>query len=336
MSKTLSREIRLVPHPQGLPVPEDFKLVQTEVPEPGKGQVLVRNFFTSVDPYMRGRMNADSRFMPPFRLGEVLDGRAVGQVVVSNHSDLKVGDAVTSTFGWREYFVTDRTQLTKVDPGTASLSAHLGVLGITGLTAWGGVELGALKPGETLFVSAAAGAVGHLVGQLAKIRGCRVSGSAGTDEKVRLLIDELGFDGAFNYKTGDLISKLSSLAPNGLDAYFDNVGGAQLEAALSILHPYGRVITCGSISGYNSPSPNAPNKSSAESKHIAFLQLLSSEWRKRMGEFLTEMNALLAEGRVKPWETVVEGLENAPQAFIGLFRGDNIGKMVVKLRYPEA
>ena len=332
-----SREIRLAARPQGWPVLENFTLARVEVPPPSAGEVLVRNLYMSVDPYMRGRMNAGKSYAPPFDVGQVLTGRAVGQIVLSEAAGFAAGDIVLSMCGWREYFVALAGDVQKLDARVGPLSAHLGVLGMVGLTAWVGLMLGEARPGDCLFVSAAAGAVGSICGQIAKARGCRVIGSAGSAEKVAMLVNELGFDAAFNYKDGDLAGQLNAAAPDGIDVYFDNVGGGHLEAALYAMRNHGRVVACGSISTYNeaAPLPGPRNLFLIVGKRLTIEGFIVTDWRDRTAEFLREATELLAQGRLKMKETFVEGIERAPQAFLDLLRGANIGKMIVKIA-PEA
>ncbi len=333
MSRTISREIQLASRPQGLPTMENFKLASVDLPEPQSGEVLVRNHYMSVDPYMRGRMNDTKSYVPPFQINEPLSGGAVGEVVESHAEGIKQGDMVTSFFGWREYFVVNSAELQKISGSVKPLSAALGVLGMTGMTAWVGLNLAEVKAGEILFVSGAAGAVGSIVGQLAKLRGCVVIGSAGSQEKVKSLTEELGFDAAFNYKNGDVLGQLNKAAPDGIDIYFDNVGGDHLEAALSAMRNHGRIIACGSISKYNektsSPGPN--NLFMMISKRITMKGFIVSDSLNQMPAFAKEVGAYIAEGKIVSRETVVHGIENAPQAFIDLFHGANTGKMVVNL-----
>ena len=330
----MPREIRLTARPVGLPQETDFELAETSLPELAEGEVLVRNLYMSVDPYMRGRMNDVQSYTPPFRLGEPLDGGAVGRVDRSRHPDFQAGDHVTSNLGWREQFVSDGRGLTRVDPAVAPVAAYLGILGGTGLTAYVGLlDIGRPKPGETVFVSAAAGAVGSVVGQIAKLKGCRVVGSAGSPAKIDFLLNELGFDAAINYRAEELVSALSRHCPNGIDVYFDNVGGDHLQAALALLNPFGRVPACGMISQYNNtePAPGPNNLTNIVRNRLTLQGFIISDHLDRRAAFLAEMATWLHEGRIRNRETVVTGLEHAPRALIGLLQGENIGKMLVKL-----
>ncbi|MFZ0826519.1 MAG: NADP-dependent oxidoreductase [Verrucomicrobiia bacterium] len=333
MSKIISREIRLASRPTGIPTAANFSHEQTELEPLQDQQVLVRNLFMSVDPYMRGRMNDKKSYVPPFGLGKPLEGGAVGEVIESRASELKPGDVVTSNLGWREYCVASPKELHPVSREVKPLSVYLGALGMTGMTAWAGLNLVEVKSGDVIYISGAAGAVGNVAGQLAKLRGCRVIGSAGSMEKVRFLREDCGFDIAFDYKTGPVLEQLNVEAPEGIDVYFDNVGGETLEAALSALRVHGRIIACGGISGYNDekPRPGPSNLFNMTTKRLTMKGMIVRDWLDRQGEFEKEMGGYLRTGKLKNKETVVEGLDQAEGAFIGLFEGKNFGKMVVKL-----
>lgn len=348
-----SREFRLASRPTGKPTLDNFSLAEIDVPSPGDGQVLVRNRFMSVDPYMRGRMNDAKSYVPPFQVGAPLEGGAVGEVIESRAAGIPKGAIVTSMKGWRESFVADVREVRVVDAAINPLSMYLGALGTTGFTAWIGLDLVSAKAGDVVFVSGAAGAVGSIAGQLAKIRGCRVIGSAGSAAKVRTLIDELGFDAAFNYKeglpadlsavalaeveasakAGDVYGQLKKAAPDGIDVYFDNVGGEHLEAAMTAMRTNGRIAACGSISRYNdtTPSPGPRNMFFIVTKRLTIRGFIIFDHNKRLPEFLAEVTPYLADGRLRTKETIVEGLDAAPKAFLDLFSGENVGKMVVKL-----
>jgi NADPH-dependent curcumin reductase CurA len=332
---TATREIQLASRPHGRPVPENFRLTETPLPGLLDGQVLVRNLYISVDPYMRGRMNDVKSYSAPFGLDAALDGGAVGEVIASRAEGRAVGDVVVHQLGWREYAVVDATATTPARTDLAPPSAFLGALGMTGLTAYAGLlKVAEFKPGDAVFVSGAAGAVGSLVGQIAKARGAsRVIGSAGSPEKVERLL-ELGFDVAFNYHDGPVRKLLQDAAgTSGIDVYFDNVGGDHLEAALSVLNVGGRVALCGAISQYNATdAPSAPrNLAVAIGKQLTLRGFLVSGQRQHSAEFAQQMAAWLADGTVRYDETVVDGLENAPQAFIDLLDGANTGKMLVRI-----
>lgn len=333
MSKTLNREIRLASRPKGIPIAANFTLVQTELGSPQDQQVLVRNRFLSVDPYMRGRMNDRKSYVPPFELGKPLEGGAVGEVIESRAREFKPGDAVTSNFGWREYFIASPKELHPVSREIQPLSVYLGALGMTGMTAWVGLNLVEVKAGDVIFISGAAGAVGNVAGQLAKLRGCRVIGSAGSAGKVKFLREECGFDEAFDYKAGLLPDQLNRAAPDGIDVYFDNVGGETLHAALSALRLQGRIIACGGISGYNEEQsrPGPSNLFNIVTKRLTMKGFIVRDWLDRQGEFEKEMGGHIRAGKLKNKETVVKGIDQAVNAFIGLFEGKNVGKMVVEL-----
>jgi NADPH-dependent curcumin reductase CurA len=330
-----SREIHLASRPHGWPVPANFALVEVDLPDPGPGEVLVRNLFMSVDPYMRGRMNPTHVYSTPFEVGAVMEGGAVGEVIASNTPVLAPGDIVLNNYGWREYVVAPGAEFRAVDAsGVPSASVFLGPLGMPGLTAYVGLlDIAAFRPGEAVFVSGAAGAVGSMVGQLAKLRGAsRVVGSAGSAEKVARL-KELGFDAAFNYKEGRVAHLLREAAPDGIDVYFDNVGGDHLEAAIGQLRMHGRVAMCGAIAHYNStePPPGPRNLSLAVGRRLTLRGFIVSDHGKRMPDLVAEVGPALRNGSIVCDETIVDGLEHAPDAFIGLLRGDNLGKMVVKI-----
>ncbi|GGV60835.1 MULTISPECIES: NADP-dependent oxidoreductase [Streptomyces] len=331
----VSRAWHLVSRPVGWPQPDNFALVEAPLPEPAEGQVLVRNEYLSVDPYMRGRMSAAKSYAAPYELDKPMQGGAVGEVVVSRAEGIAVGDRVLHSGGWREYTAVDARQAVKVDPEAAPLSAYLGVLGMPGLTAYVGLlRVASLKEGDVVFVSGAAGAVGSLVGQLAKLKGAsRVVGSAGSDEKVDLLRSEYGFDAAFNYKKGPVKEQLRAAAPDGIDVYFDNVGGEHLEAAIGSLNLGGRIAICGMISTYNDtePSPGPRNLVRLIQTRGRIEGFLVGDHYHLQPQFVEEVGPWVRSGELKYRETVVEGIENTLEAFLGVLRGDNTGKMVVKL-----
>ncbi|MEV7010601.1 NADP-dependent oxidoreductase [Streptosporangium sp. NPDC051022] len=332
----VSREFRLASRPSGWPTPENFEFARTELPAPGEGQILVRNLFMSVDPYMRGRMNDVKSYTPPFELGRPLDGGAVGEVVESRAPGFAPGDFVLHSYGWRDHALLGPGQGRRVEeiPGIP-LSAYLGVLGMPGLTAYVGLlDIAGLKEGDVVFVSGAAGAVGSLAGQIARLKGAsRVVGSAGTDEKVAYLTGKLGFHAAFNYRRGPVADLLAQAAPDGIDVYFDNVGGDHLEAALGAFRPYGRTAMCGAISAYNATEPpeGPRNLFLAVGKRLTLRGFIVSDHFDRLGAATAEVAGWLREGRITFEETVVDGLENAPAAFIDMLRGANTGKMIVRL-----
>ncbi|HTI26671.1 MAG TPA: NADP-dependent oxidoreductase [Kutzneria sp.] len=331
---TTVREVRLAARPQGWPTEETFELAEAPlVVEPG--HIVVRNQYMSVDPYMRGRMNDAKSYSEPFEVGKVMQGGAIGEVVQSDAEGIAVGDTVLHFAGWRDYAVLHPKQAVKVDPNAAPISTYLGVLGMPGLTAYAGLLRSAeFKEGDTVFVSGAAGAVGQIVGQLAKLKGAkRVIGSAGSADKVKYLTEELGFDAAFNYKDGSVTEQLAQAAPDGIDVYFDNVGGDHLEAALSSLTVHGRVAVCGMISSYNSTeaTPAPRNLVQVIGKRLTIRGLLVGDHYDLQPQFVAEVAPLVASGKLRYSETVVEGLENAGRAFLGMLRGENTGKMLVKI-----
>jgi NADPH-dependent curcumin reductase CurA len=331
-----SREWHLVARPQGWPKPEDFALREAQIKEPGEGQILVRNLFASVDPYMRGRMSTAKSYVEPFKLDKPMQGGAVGEVVASNAEGIAVGDHVLHFLGWREYALVNAKAAVKVDPEAAPLSAYLGVLGMTGLTAYAGLlRTAAFKKGDAVFVSGAAGAVGSQVGQIAKLKGAsRVIGSAGSDEKVKLLLEEYGFDAAFNYKNGPVSAQLRQATPDGIDVYFDNVGGEHLEAAIGSLNEGGRIAVCGMISVYNNTeaAPGPRNLARLLQTRGRIEGFLVGDHYDLQPQFVEEVGAWIRSGELKYRETVVEGIENNVEAFLGVLRGDNTGKMVVSYR----
>jgi NADPH-dependent curcumin reductase CurA len=333
----VAREIRLVARPQGFPGEDLFEVAETSIPTPAEGQVLIRNAYFSVDPYMRPRMNDVRSYVAPYTLGEAMTGGAVGRVAVSRNSRYTEGEWVLHQLGWREWALSDGATLRRLDPSIAPISTALGVLGMPGFTAWYGLfVLGEPKEGETVLVSGAAGAVGSAAGQMARIAGCRVLGSAGSAEKLGW-IRELGFDEAFDYREQSPRAALAEIAPDGIDIYFDNVGGDHLEAAIGALRNHGRVVACGSISRYNdaAPAPGPSNMFMVVTKRLRLHGYIISDHFDRFGEFAREAAEWVADGRLKYRETIVEGIDNAPRAFLGLLRGENIGKMLVKVGPDE-
>jgi NADPH-dependent curcumin reductase CurA len=333
----ISRAWHLTARPQGWPNPQDFALVESEAPEPGPGQILVRNLYLSVDPYMRGRMNDAKSYAPPYRLDEPMLGGAVGRVVASGAGNVAEGQYVLHGLGWREYTLVDAEHAVVVDPDAAPLPAYLGVLGMPGLTAYAGLlRIAAFAEGDTVFVSGAAGAVGSQAGQIARLKGAaRVIGSAGSDEKAALLVSQYGFDAAFNYRRGPVARQLAEAAPDGIDVYFDNVGGEHLEAAVGALRQNGRVALCGAIAAYNATeaAPGPRNLGLAIGKRLTLRGFIVSDHYDLQPEFVREVGGWLREGKLRYRETVVTGIENTLDAFLGLLRGDNTGKMIVAL--PE-
>lgn len=331
----MPRQIVLASRPSGWPTEDNFAVRQADRPELADGQVRVRNLFMSVDPYMRGRMNDAKSYLPPFQLGEPLEGGAIGSVIESRSPDLAEGDLILHMLGWRDEAVLPARHAQKVSAVAGlSPSAYLGVLGMTALTAYVGLlDIAAMKPGDVVFVSGAAGAVGSMAGQFAKLKGAsQVIGSAGSDEKVRWL-KEIGFDAAFNYKSAPPVGQLREAAPDGIDVYFDNVGGDHLEASLAVLNTHGRVAMCGAIAHYNATEmPAGPhNLALVIGKRLTLRGFIVSDHRDRMPDMIADVSRWLSEGKLFHTETVVEGLDQAPSAFIGLLRGHNTGKMIVRL-----
>ena len=324
---TITREVQLKSVPEGLPTEDNFAIVESTLEDPAPGQVLVENLFMSVDPYMRGRMRD-----PSWQLG----GGAVGMVIGSENNAYSIGDYVLNSQSWHEHFLSDGRGLEKIDATIAPISTYLGVMGMPGLTAYGGLLVtGEYKDGETVFVSAASGAVGSVVGQIVKIRGGIAIGSAGGEEKVRQLTEEFGFDHAFNYKTAKPLDELRRAVPEGIDIYFENVGGLQLEAALAHIKPYGRIPLCGLIAQYNDDAqkitPGPRNLGEMIYKFVSIRGFVVSKFEDMKEQFRQDMSAWIESGQIKYHETVLQGIENAPSAFIGLFSGNNNGKMLVKL-----
>ena len=331
---TTVREIRLKSRPNGLPTPATFELASVELPAPGAGEVQVKNLWMTVDPYMRGRMNDAKSYTPPFALGKVMDGGAVGEVVASGDPSLKPGDLVQSGFGWREGFNAPAATVQKLDPMGLAPQTFLGAAGMPGLTAYVGLlKIAALKDGDVVFVSGAAGAVGSMVAQIAKAKGHTVIGSAGGADKIAFL-KEIGVDHAIDYKAeADLIAALTKAAPGGIDVYFDNVGGSHLEAALAVANPFARFALCGAISMYNATDlpPGPSNLFQMVGKQIRMEGFIVSNSWDMMPAFHRDLAQWVKEGKVTWKETVFEGIEKAPDAFLGLFSGGNLGKMLVKL-----
>lgn len=332
-----SREIRLRSRPAGWPTADNFEFAEVEVPPPADGEVLVRNHYLSVDPYMRGRMNDVKSYVPPFVLGKAMEGGAVGEVVESRSDKIPVGSWVLSMQGWREAFTAPAQVLQVVDRKMPRMSDYLGVLGVTGMTAWVGLNLVDTKAGDRVFISAAAGAVGSIAGQLAKHRGCFVVGSAGGPAKAALVKEELGFDASIDYKAAadarELTAALTAAAPQGIDVYFDNVGGDHLEAALAAMRPRGRIAACGAISLYNEerPVPGPSNLAQIVGKRLTMKGFIVSDHMNELPAFFAEVGPLVLGGKLVVRETVVEGLDRMPGAFLDLMRGGNVGKMLIKL-----
>ena len=332
---TQNRQITLAARPAGFPSESDFKLVASDISKPAAGECLVQGLFLSVDPYMRGRLRDAASYAAPAQIGEVMMGGVVGRVVESHAAEFQKGDIVEGNLGWQEYAVAEGKALRKVDPTLAPISTALGVLGMPGVTAYFGLlEIADPQPGETVVVSGAAGAVGSTVGQLAKIRGCRVAGIAGSDEKIRMLTAEMGFDAGFNYKNvADYGAELKRLCPAGIDVYFDNVGGAITDAVFPLLNVNARVTICGQISQYNLEKPELGPRLFGHFivKRLRVQGFLVFDYAARHDEARRALAQWVREGKLKYRERIVDGIENAPRAFLEMLRGQNIGKQLVRL-----
>lgn len=336
---TINRQILLAARPAGFPKDSDFRLVESAVPAPGEGQILVRSIYLSVDPYMRGRMNDVKSYAPPVPIGGVMGGGVVAKVIQSNNPAFNEGDIVEGMFGWQEFALSDGQGVRKIDPAVAPISTALGVLGMPGLTAYFGLlEIGNPQPGETVVVSGAAGAVGSVVGQIAKIKGCRVVGIAGADDKVEYLTDELGFDGAFNYKTvSGYYEKLKELCPNGIDVYFDNVGGEITDAVFRLINTKARISICGQISQYNLEKPEMGPRLILTSLLVRQARaegFLVFQFADKYPQGVMQMSRWIREGKLNYKEDIEEGIENTPRAFVAMLKGRNTGKQLVKVWEP--
>jgi len=333
MSGAANRQVLLVNRPTGEPNESDFKLVETPIPEPAAGQLLARTIYLSLDPYMRGRMRAGASYAQPAELGKPMVGGTVSQVMRSKHPGFAAGDYVLGYDGWQEYAVSDGQGVRKIDPGQGKLSHWLGVLGMPGLTAYAALlDIGRPKAGETVVVSAAAGAVGSVVGQIAKIKGCRAIGIAGNDAKCDFVVKELHFDACINYKTQDLGEALGRTCPNGIDVYVDNVAGPVLAAVLRHINLGARIPLVGLISQYNATQPPpGPNLMPLLIKRALIQGFLVRDHENLRPEFLRDVSAWIKEGKLRYREDMAEGLENAPKAFLGLFQGKNFGKLLVRV-----
>ncbi|RAP29424.1 hypothetical protein C2W64_03773 [Brevibacillus laterosporus] len=335
MNEATNNQILLTSRPVGTPTSNNFAFITSSIPQPNDNQLLIRTLYLSVDPYMRGRMNNQESYIPPFQLNEVITGGVIGEVIETKSSDFQVGDVVLGHLGWQNYSVADANQVKKIDADLAPITTALGVLGMPGMTAYFGLlDIGQPQEGETVVISGAAGAVGMLVGQLAKMKGARVVGIAGSDEKIRYLIEELGFDTAINYKTTSNIQlELAKACPNGVDIYFDNVGGTISDAVLSLINQGARIPICGQISLYNSEKQDVGPRIQVQllRKMATMKGFLVGQYTDRYEEGMTQMAQWIKEGKIKYSENIVEGLENAPKAFLGLFSGDNTGKQLVKV-----
>jgi NADPH:quinone reductase len=334
-SPLVNRQFQLAAHPVGLPKETDFALVESRLEQPADGEVLAKAVYLSVDPYMRSKMSAVSSYSDPIGIGDTMVGLGIGRVIESHSPAFAAGDFVLGEWGWREYAIADGRAWLKLPPQSASVSMKLGVLGMSGITAYFGMlDVCQPKAGDTVVVSGAAGAVGSLAGQIARIKGCRTVGIAGTDAKVAHLMNDLAFDGAFNYKTAsDYTARLTQLCPAGIDCYFDNVGGALTDAVLPLMNPFGRVALCGLMSEYNLEQPELAPRPLRPMllKQLRVEGFLFTRFQNRWGEAVGQIAQWLSEGQLKYREEIVDGFTNLPRALIGLLRGQNIGKMLVRL-----
>ncbi len=333
-----TKQIRLAERPVGMPNEDNFKWTEEDLRAPDTGEVVLKSLYISVDPYMRGRMNDQKSYVEPYGLDEVISGGVIAQVHQSNSTELEEGDFVIGNLGWATYQIAHEDALRKIDPSQAPITTHLGVIGMPGITAYFGLlDIGKPEPGETVVISGAAGAVGTVVGQIAKIAGARVVGIAGSDEKLAYLKDELKFDAVVNYKTDDLFESLKQACPDGVDVYFDNVGGEVSDAVLRLINKGARIPVCGQISLYNLKKPDLgirvqPNLLVNSAMMKGFIV---SDYGAHFQDAVTDLAKWLQEGRLQYKETVVEGFEKIPEAFIGLFKGENIGKYIVKVAEPS-
>ena len=330
-----NKEIRLASRPTGMPALDNFRIVDADVPQLNDGEVLVRTIYISVDPYLRGRMREGRSYIPPFQVDEVINSGVVGEVIESRSPAFQPGEIVTGMLGWRLYSVAKANELRRVNPDIAPVTTALGILGVPGLTAYFGLlDIGQPKQGETVVVSGAAGAVGMTVCQIARMKGCRVVGIAGSDEKNQYLREELGVDSAINYKTvGDMRQALQQAGPSGIDVYFDNVGGEVSDAVLPLINHGARIVICGQISLYNLDRPDVgPRPQPYLLVNSALMRgFIVTKYAAAFSEGITQLSQWLAGGKLKYAETIVEGFENTPRAFIGLFTGENLGKQLVKV-----
>ncbi len=338
-ARTVNRRILLETRPKGAPTAENFRLDQHDIVLPLAGQVLTQTLYLSLDPYMRGRMSDAPSYAAPVGMGDVMVGAAVSRVMASEHEGFKAGDLVLGFGGWQEFALADGKGLTNLDAGLAKPWLALGVLGMPGFTAYMGLlDIGQPKPGETVVVAAASGAVGSAVGQIAKIKGCRAVGIAGGADKCRYVVEELGFDACIDHRSADLPALLAAACPNGIDVYFESVGGAVFDAVMPLLNARARVPVCGVISAYNATSlPPGPDRLGMLMGMILRKRItmqgfiIFDDYAPRFGEFFKQMNAWVKDGKIKHREDIVDGLDKAPEAFIGLLEGKNFGKLIVKV-----
>jgi NADPH-dependent curcumin reductase len=333
MAANINRQILLKSRPEGAPSLDNFELTQAPVPEPGEGEVLMRHRFLSLDPYMRGRMSAAKSYAKPAQVGEPMVGGTVGEIVTSRHPKYAAGDIVLGFGGWQDYALSNGAGLRKLDPTAAPISTALGVLGMPGMTAYVGLtEIGQPKPGETVVVAAASGAVGSVVGQIARIKGCRAVGIAGGADKCRFVTDALSFHACLDHRAPDLAKQLEAACPNGIDVYFENVGGAVQQAVWPLLNDFARVPVCGLIAQYNLTTPMpGPDMFTVLRKRLTLRGFIVSDFAAKLGDFLRDGGEWVRTGRLKYREDITEGLENAPATFLGMLQGRNFGKTLVKI-----
>lgn len=339
MSSRANQRIRLASRPTGSPTPADFLVETAEIPEPADGQVLLEILYLSLDPYMRGRMSAAKSYAEPVEIGAVMEGGTVARIAVSRHPGYRAGEIVLSHSGWRSFALSDGADLRRLDPAAAPVTTALGVLGMPGFTAYSGLlTIGRPQPGETVVVAAASGAVGSAVGQIARIKGARTVGVAGGPEKCAFVREELGFDAAVDHRAPDFPERLAAACPDGVDVYFENVGGAVWDAVFPLLNPFARIPVCGLIAQYNDGPdlPAGPDRlpgvmRAVLSKSLTLRGFIQRDFADQRPEFYRQAAEWIAEGRLRYREDIVEGLENAPAAFIDLLRGRNFGKLIVKV-----
>jgi NADPH-dependent curcumin reductase CurA len=333
MASSINRQILLKSRPQGAPGLDNFELAETAIPEPGDGELLMRTRYLSLDPYMRGRMSAAKSYARPAAVGAPMVGGTVGEVVKSRHPNYAAGDIVLGYGGWQDYALSSGAGLRKLDPAAAPVSTALGVLGMPGMTAYVGLtEIGQPKPGETVVVAAASGAVGSVVGQIAKIKGCRAVGIAGGAEKCRFVAGELAFDACVDHRAADFAKQLEAACPQGVDVYFENVGGAVQQTVWPLLNDFASVPVCGLIAQYNAATPMpGPDMFSVLRKRLLLRGFIVSDFAAKQGDFLRDVGEWVRSGRIKYREDVVDGLEQAPAAFLGLLQGKNFGKLLVRV-----
>ncbi|MEO7129090.1 MAG: NADP-dependent oxidoreductase [Rhodoferax sp.] len=336
---TMQRAFVLNSRPVGAPTPDNFRLRETPLPTPADGELLLRTLYLSLDPYMRGRMSDAKSYAAPVAIGDVMVGGTVSQVQTSNHPDFKQGDLVLGFSGWQDHALSDSTGLSKLDPKMENPSLALGVLGMPGFTAYMGLlDIGQPKPGETVVVAAASGAVGSVVGQIAKLKGCRSVGIAGGQEKCRYVVEQLGFDACIDHHGANFAAELAEACPQGIDVYFESVGGAVFDAVLPLLNTSARVPVCGLIAHYNDTAlPDGPDRLSLLARTILSQRIrmqgfiIFDDYGDRYGEFMQQMSPWVQAGKIKFREDIVDGLDQAPQAFIGMLNGSNFGKLVVRV-----